>query len=224
MILSPGTLIVDVKCQDQYRNYISSMLADPTLVPTAVILGDSDLDYSLAPNISNSRILNAPYSTAGVKHKLIFNGVGKNLSGVIKTFARKVDADGTIESLYNYPTTINFTPGVIPPLLNNGNDWNQITFLDSQMGYILFFETVLDYYLTSTGVKEQLKESYTFTFSWNGSSVTPNGWEYVIDNTNGSLLLSKIDTTSTPIGLNYRGSITVVGKFTQKIKVITFNY
>lgn len=224
MILSPNTLIVDTKVSNSYRNYISSMLADPTLVPTSVILGDSDIAYDLAPNVVNSRILNAPYSPGGVKHKLIYNGVGKNLSGIIKTFARRVDANGTIESLYNYNTNLNFSPGVIPPLLNNGYDWNQITFADTKMGYILFFETVLDYYLTSIGVKERLKENYTFTFSWNGTSIVPTGWEFVIDNTNGSLLLSKVDTTPTPIGLNYRGSITAVGQFSQKTKVVTFNY
>lgn len=224
MILAPQVLTIDIKLSDSYRKYISSMLADPTLVPTAVILGDSDIAYDLAPNVANSRILNAPYSTAGVKHKLIFNGVGKNLSGIIKTFARRVDANGTIESLYNYNTNLNFSPGVIPPVLNNGYDWPQITFSDSQMGYILFFETVLDYYLTPVGAKERLVEKYNFTFSWNGSSITPNGWNFVIDNNNGSLLLAKVDTTSTPIGLNFRGSITAVGQFSQKIKVITFNY
>lgn len=224
MFLNPSLLIVDCKLQDSYRSFISSMLADPSLVPTSVILGDSDISYELAPNVANSRILNAPYGDIQVKHKLIFNGVGKNLSGIIKTFARKVVEDGSIESLYDYDANLNFTAGLTPPILSNGYDWNTITFDDTKMGYILFFETVLDYYLTSIGVKERLVENYTFVFSWNGSTITPPGWDFVIDNTNGSLLLSKIDTTSTPIGLNYRGKITVTGQFSQKIKVITFNY
>lgn len=224
MILNPNILQIDVKLQDSYRNFLSSFMSDPTVVPSCVILGDSDVDYSLAPNINNSRVLNTPYTTSGIKWKLIFNGVGKNLSGIIKGFARKVLTDGSIESLYDYNTDLNFIPGITVPTRANGYDWPQLTFDDTQMGYILFFETVLDYYLDSTNAKERLKENYTITFSWNGSPTKPNNWDYVIDNTNGSLLLAKQDTTPTPIGLNYRGSITIVGQFSQKEKIITFNY
>lgn len=224
MFLSPSLLLVDCKLQDTYRAYIAKMLADPTLVPTGVIIGDSDLDYLLSPNMQNSRILNAPYGDVQIKFPLIYNGVGKNLSGIIKTFARQVQEDGSIDSVYDYDVNLNWIPGLTPPILSMGYDWNQITFGDTQMGYILFFETLLDYYLTPNGAKERLVEAYSFVFSWNGSPVTPSNWNYVIDNTNGSLLLAKQDTTATPIGLNYRGSITVTGQFSQKIKVITFNY
>ena len=224
MFENPNTLVVDVKLQDQYRSYIAKMIADPTQIPSTVILGDSDIDYELSPNVGNSAILNTPYGQCGIKHPLIYNGVGANLSGLINCFARQVQANGTVDSLYNYNTNLNWSAGVIPPVLANGYDWDQITFTDSQMGYVLFFESVLDYYLTSTGVQEQLQETYTFTFSWNGSVITPSNWNYVIDNTHGSLLLAKLDTTSTPIGLNYRGSITIEGQFTGFIKVVTFNY
>lgn len=224
MILNSNILQLDIKLQDKYRSYISSLETDPTLLPSCLILGDSDVDYELAPNVNTTRVLNAPYSVGGVKHKLIYNGVGKDLSGVIKCFARKVDTDGTIESLYNYDQNLNFSPGNIPPTLQNGYDWNQLTFDDSQMGYILFFETVLDYYIDVNNVKERLVETYSFTFDWDGSGITPANWDYVIDNTNGSLLLTKVNTTSTPIGLNYRGKITIVGSFSQKVKTVTFNF
>lgn len=225
MILNNNTLQLDIKLTDQQRQNMSNLLtADPTLSPTCVIVGDSDIDYSLSPNVSTSAILNAPYAPSGVKWKLIYNGVGKNLSGEITTFARKILADGTIQSLYTYPTDLVFSNGATAPSLVEGYDWNQITFDDLQSGYILFFQTVLDYYFDADGNKERFLESYNFTIDWSGSSITPANWDYVIDNTNGSILLAKQDTTSTPIGFNYRGTITITGQFSQISKIVTFNF
>jgi len=224
MILNPNTLVLDIKLTDEMREWLSTLGNEDLLSATCVILGDSDIDYNLAPKINTTRILEGPYNPPAVKYKLIYNGVGQDLSGTIKTFARYVNTDGTISSLYDYPTTSNFTSGTTPPSLENGKDFDQITFQDVQMGYILYFETVLDFYLDDDGTKERLNEDYTFTILWDGSATIPAGWDYVIDTVNGSMLLAKTDTTTSPIGTNYRGKITVFGNTSNKTKVVTFNY
>jgi len=221
MILNPEQLKLDLKVTDEFRDNLSSLIDNP--ISLCTILGDSDIDYQLAPNVQTNRILNAPYSPAGVKHKLLYNGVGKNLSGTIKCFLRRVEPDGSITSLYQYNANETFYPGDTPPLLSNGKNWDQITFDDLKRGFILFFESVLDYYLTSDNIKKRIKETYTYAFDWDGGS-QPSNWDFVIDNTNGSLLLAKQDTQSTPIGLSYRGTLTVSGQFTKLIKVIKFNF
>lgn len=224
MLLNPNQLVLDIKLQDRFRRWFSTIGNENLLTAGCVILGDSDIDYELAPNVNSSRILDAPYQTEGIKYKLIYNGVGKNLAGAIKCFIRRVDVDGSIDSLYDYNADENFIPGQTPPTLVNGKDWDRITFQDVKMGYILFFETVLDYYLTDDGIKKRLVEPYTFSFDWNGSSLTPSNWDFVIDNTNGSLLLTKQDTSGSPIGLNYRGNLTVTGQTSRKIKIVNFNF
>jgi len=223
MVLDNSRLQIDIKVSDAYRQYLSSLGFDTALKGSCVILGDSDVDYQLAPNVQTNRILNAPYSPAGVKHKLLYNGVGKNLSGTIKAFARRVEPDGSIMSLYQYNADEVFYPGDTPPTLAEGKNWDQITFDDLKRGYILFFESVLDYYLTADNIKKRISEAYTFTFNWDGGP-KPSNWDFVIDNTNGSLLLAKQDTTGTPIGLNYRGTLTIAGQFTKLTKVVTFNF
>lgn len=229
MILQNNTLQLDIKLTDAYRKYLSSLGSLEALKAGCVILGDSDIDYTLSPNISESAILNAPYAPSGIKHKLLWNGVGKDLSGTIRCFARQVQANGSINSLYNYPTDEIFSLGDTPPELINGKDWNQITFNDSKMGYILFFETVLDYYLTDDGINERLIELYDVSIDWNsennnGDNSIPLDWDVVTDNLNGSMLISKNDTTLNPIGLNYRGQIIISAQFTKKKKIITFNF
>jgi hypothetical protein len=224
MILDPNTLILDIKATDALRQWFSTVGNEDFKQAACVILGDSDIDYSLAPNINASRILDAPYAPPGVKFRLIYNGVGQDLSGLIKCFIRQVATDGTVTSLYNYPANNTFTAGATPPSLANGLDWEQITFDDTQMGFILFFETVLNFYLDSTGTKERMAELYTISVSWDGSPTIPPNWDFVLDNVNGSMLLSKSDTTGSPIGTNYRGSITIVGLLSQKTKIVTFNF
>jgi hypothetical protein len=222
MRLQPNILTLDLKVQDRYRKWFSALGADPNyLASTCVILGDSDIDYELAPNIDNSRILSAPFSTEGIKHKLIYNGVGKNLSGVIKCFARKVLDDGSVESLYDYPVTQSFSAGTTPPTLTNGRNWEYVTFTSNQMGFILYFSTVLDFYLDANGVKKRLVENYDFTFDWNGSPLTPAGWNYIIDTDNGSIFLFK---SAGAVGLTYSGKITAVGQSSQKVKELAFNF
>ena len=153
---------------------------------------------------------------------MIYNGVGKNLSGIIKCFSRKVLSTGDIQSYYDYPNSETWSTGQIPPTLTNGKNVENITFDTTKMGYILYFSTVLDFYLTADGVKERLVEPYTFSaIDWNGTEAIPTSWDYVIDNDNGSMLISK-DVTSS-IGALYTGTITVIGQFSNKIKKVNFN-
>lgn len=224
MILQSDVLTVDIKVQDRYRKWFSSIGLSDTLAASCVILGDSDVDYNLAPNVEQTRVLNAPFNVAGVKHKLIYNGVGKNLSGQIKSFARKVITTGDVQSLYDYNLNENWSTGSLPPELINGKDWSKFTFDDTKMGYILYFSTVLDYYVTDDNVNQRLNEDYTFEVLWDNSTTTPTGWEYVIDNENDSMFLCKVDSSANPIGLNYRGKIVITGQFSKKVKTITFNY
>lgn len=223
MKLNQNILSVNVVVQDKYRKWLSSLGNESLLSAKCVILGDSDLNYELT-DMNKAKIINAPYSVDGIRYKLIYNGVGKNLAGSIKCFARQVIATGDVQSLYTYPNNETWGTGVTPPTLENGKNWEKITFSDLKMGFILYFSTVLDYYFDEDGVKKRLVEEYDYTFDWDGSETTPANFEYVIDNTNGSLLISKDDTTGSPIGLTYRGTITIKGQFSQKIKKVLFNF
>ena len=223
MKLNNQILAVDIKVQDRYRKWLSALGNETLLTGKCVILGDSDIDYELS-DMNNAKIINAPYSIDGIRYKLIYNGVGKNLAGSIKCFARKVISTGDVQSIYSYPSNETWVTGVIPPALENGKNWEKITFTDAKMGYILYFSTVLDYYFDEDGVKKRLVEEYDYTFDWDGSTVTAGDFEYVIDNENGSLLISKLDTTGSPIGGTYRGTITIKGQFSQKVKTVLFNF
>jgi hypothetical protein len=221
-MINNNTLLVQLKVQDRYRKWFSGLGTEIPLSSTCVIFGDSDIDYELAPNVGQSRILSAPFNCEGIKYKLLYNGVGKNLSGIIKCFTRTVLSTGDIQSYYDYPNSDTLSTGRIPPTLNNGVDTEQLTFTNDKMGYILFFSTVLDYYFDVNGVKERLVEDYNFSIDWNDSDATPTGWDFVIDNKNGSMLISK-DITANPVGSTYNGTITVTGQFSNKIKKVKFN-
>lgn len=220
MRLNNDVLEIEVKVQDRYRKWFSALGTDIPLSATCVILGDSDIDYGLAPNVATSRILSAPYSVNGVKHKLIYNGIGKNLAGSIKCFARQIQSDGSVDSRYNYPANETWTPGRLPPTLANGENITQVIFDSTKMGYILFFSTVLDYYFDENGIKKRLFEKYNFFVDWNGVEDIPANWDVVIDNDNGSLLISK---NNIAVGTAYTGTITIVGQFSNKTKIIKFN-
>jgi hypothetical protein len=224
MRLNPATLQVDIRVQDRYRKWFSQLGLQGQIVAGSVILGDSDVDYELAPNIGTTRVLGAPYNVEGIKSPLIYNGVGKNLAGVVKCFVRKITTTGDVQSLYDYPNNENWSTGILPPTLVNGKNWEKITFDDTKMGYILYFSTVLDYYFDDQGNKKRLSEIYDFTMSFDGASAAPTNWEYIIDNENGSILISKGDTSLTPVSASYLGKITVTGQFSKKIKEVKFNF
>lgn len=222
MRIRENILQLDVRVEDRYRKWFSTLGQDGCLAATCVVLGDSDIDYELAPNIDQTRVVSTPYHVEGIKHKLIYNGVGKNLAGQIVCFARKVDDLGNVYSIYDYPTNEVFAAGVIPPTLANGKNWERVTFTDAKMGFILYFSTVLDYYLDDDGVKKRLVETYDFSFDWDGGA-KPAGWDYVIDNDNGSILIAKEETSGSPVGTAFNAVVTVVGQDSQKIKKLRFN-
>ena len=224
MRLNPNTLVIDVKVQDRWRKWLSTLSTENRTEVTSVIFGDSDIDYELAPNVTNSRILSAPYEVGGIKNKLVVNGVGKNLSGSIKSFVRKIDEAGNVLGIYNYPLDEVFSVSSFPPSLENGKDWEELTFTDDKMGYIIFFSTVLDFYFDENGVNQRLVENYSLSIDWDGSPNTNSSYDVVFDEENGSLLISKRDTKSNPISTIKSGTITVTGLRTNKTKKIKFNF
>lgn len=222
MILDSNVLQLDIKVQDSYRELISK-LGQEGIELTCVILGDSDIDYELSLDMNNAKILNSPYDVKGVKYPLLYNGSGKGLAGTVTCFARKVDENSKINSLYTYPTDMVYTYGRIPPVLENGFDFDRLDYTDDKMGYILFFQTLLDYYVTDDGIPERLKETYTFNITFNGSSTVPTGWEIVLDEDNGSLLIGKSAVVVSSLSV-FDGKIEIEGKTTHNIKIIEFNY
>ena len=220
MILNPAIVQVDIKLQDKARQLLSQL--NGKLAVKCFSLGDSDIDYELSPNMNNARILNAPYSVQSIKYPLIVNGGGKGLKGTISCFLRYIDTDGNISSLYNYPPSLTFTNGIIPPTLDEGYDWTQVNFTNVKMGVILYFQTLLDYYMDSMGKQERLSELYDMKVLFNGTEVIPTGWQVIKDLTHGSLLLGK-DSTVTVTPANYQGSIQITGKLTKQVRIVQFN-
>lgn len=219
MKLSNNVLELDIKVQDKYREKLSK-LGKEDLSSTCVILGDSDIDYGLAPNIEKSRILSAPYNINGIKHKLIYNGVGANLSGIIKCFVRKVDSDGNILSRYEYPNNMDFIIGNKPPNVDKGMDEEILIFDNTKMGYILYFSTILDYYFDDKNNKQRLKEFYSFNFKWGSESVVPLNWDVVYDYDNGSILIAKDELEIS----NNEAELTIKGNFSNKEKIVKFKF
>ncbi len=220
MILDNNILQLDIKLQDPYREIISK-LGKGNVEITCVILGDSDIDYELSQDMNNAKILNAPYSVTSVKYPLVYNGLGKSLVGKVTCFARKIDSASKVNSLYTYPTNKVFSYNRIPPTLENGFDWDKLEFTADKMGYILFFQTLLDFYVDDNGVQQRVKEQFSFNITFNNSPILPSGWEIIIDQDNGSLLIGKNASAVTNI---YNGKIEVQGKTTSNKKVIEFNF
>ena len=223
MILDPNILQLDIKVQDKYRKLLSKLGQDGVELK-CVQLGDSDIDYELSPNMESARILNAPYNVESIKYPLIYNGAGKGLKGTVSSFVRLVNADGTISSLYNYPTSSLFETGRVPPSLENGKNFDKIDFTSSQMGVIIYFQTLLDYYFDiETNLPLRLKEEYDIVVTFSSSTTVPTGWEITIDQANGSMLLGKaaVAVSSTTI---FNGKIEAIGKISSNKKTIEFNY
>ena len=221
MELNQNIIEVDIKVQDSYRQLLSQLGIGAAQLQ-CVMLGDSDIDYELGPNVATkNRILSAPYSIPAIKFPLIFNGAGKGLSGNITTFARQVNSDGTVSGIYAYPPTLTFTISQVPPTLANGYNWTNLTFTTAKMGFILYFQSILAYYQNISGVQEKLIESYTITVTFNGSSTLPANWEIIYDTTDNSMLIAK--NAVSLIG-NPNGLITVVGNISKMTSTINFNY
>lgn len=214
---------INIVLQDKYRKILSEFKNKSI---TTLALGDSDVDYLYESRLPRSfdYVLDAPYNIQEIKNKLIFNGIGKDLSGNVSVFARKVLANGSVQSLYNHPTTNNFSTGVSVPKLSNGLDISQITFDNNKMGYILYFQTILDFYLDENNLNKRLDETITSTITWNGTTNIPVNWEITKDDINNSLLISKLDTTLNPVSNSYLGEIKLKGEVSKKEKTIKFNF
>lgn len=219
MNLDNTQLQIQIKAQDRFRQMIAN-ISNPNVL-TCVMLGDSDINYEMSNNIDNVRIMDAPYDCEAIKYPLIYNGEGKGLSGEINCFARQIDANGNIMSLYNYPTSNTLTYGKTIPSLANAFDWSQLIFGANKMGYILFFETLLDNYLDINNIPQRMQEQYKFTVTFNGSQVVPNNWDIIYDNNNGSLLIGK---NIVNVGNANNGMITIFGLVSRFQKTILFNF
>jgi hypothetical protein len=218
MVFNNVQLALDIKAQDRLREWFSKRGTDSGLPITCVGLGDSDIDYEMSQDMTRVKILNAPYQVPKIKHHLVYNGVINNVTGNITLFLRHVDSLGKISSLYDYPFSSQFSLNTIPPTLDNGKDFNDITFnttLSTKEGYIGYLQTLPNGYLDSNNVQVRLEERYTYEIT-----SLPNTWELIIDNFNNSFLLAK------PTGytfLNQTASLKATGKVSGIIKTITFN-
>jgi len=219
MNLDPTQLQIQIKAQDRFRKMIANISNKNAL--TCVMLGDSDIDYETAIDIEHTRIMDAPYNCEAIKYPLIYNGEGKGLSGQINCFVRQIDSNGNIKSLYNYPTNNTLTYGKTIPTLENGFDWSQLTFDSTKMGYILFFETLLDNYLNEDNIPQRMSEEYKFTVTFNGSEIVPTKWDIIYDYVHGSLLIGK---DSLNVGSVNNGMITIFGLTSRFQKTVIFNY
>jgi len=159
-------LLVDTKTQDKLREWFSKRDGTNNVVLSCISLGDSDIDYELSDQVSQIRVLNAPYNVHKIKHKLIFSGGDSNVSGRISVFRRYITAAGDVQGTYNFPPSSNLTTSVIPPTLANGEDVESLTFSDSILeGYVLFLQTLPDNFLDPNGVQQRIEESYTISFT-----------------------------------------------------------
>lgn len=212
-------LSVDVKAQDILRQWFSKRGGASNVVITCVGLGDSDVDYNMSQQVSRIKVVQAPYNTPRIKHHLYYSGVETNITGVITTFLRRVNEFDRVESLYNYPGSMTYTEGVIPPTLANGYDYVTINFDTGSIvkeGFIAYFQTLPDNYVDGSGVQQRMKEEYSFTFI-----DVPNTWEVIVDQTNGSFLIAK---PAAYTFLSYQGSIRVKGLASGLERTILFNY
>jgi len=216
-------LFIDLKTQDRLRKWFSERGSLTGLTLTGLSLGDSDVDYKMSQQFYNIKTLSAPYEVGQIKHKLVYDGQINNLIGVLNTFLRKVNPDGTVSSLYNYiqgnSSNINFTAGTAPPVLANGYNWSNIPFTVTEplrQGFILFTQTLPDGYYDSNNNKLRLQETYDFDIS-----VIPTGWEVIKDDLNGSLFMTKPNAYTF---LTQFGQIKITGRISGITKTITFNY
>lgn len=223
MILDNANINVDIKVQDRYRKWLSNLMSTGTMELKCVMLGDSDIDYELSPNMINARILNSPYNIESIKYPLIYNGIGNGISGAITSFVRYVDENGNVLSYYNYPLTNDLTIGRVPPTLKNGLDTDVINFTSNKMGIIIFLQTLLDYYRDENGVQERLNEQFDITVLFNGSQNIPTGWQIINDFENGSFLISKNAVALTDPTTTFNGVINVKGRISNIQKTISFN-
>lgn len=217
---NPARLTLDAKVQDRLREWFSKRGLPDAIQLKSVQLGDSDVNYEMSQQVNTIRVLNAPYQVQGIKHKLTYTGATSNVSGKIETYYRHVNDLGQVGSFYTYPTNLTLTLGVYPP--SRGNQVNQLTipfntFSNTKEGFIVFNQTLPDGYFTPIdNIPMRLKEEYDFTIS-----VYPTGWEFIIDQVNGSIFIAKPDSY---VFLGMTGTILIKGHLSSLTRTIDFNY
>ena len=220
-------LYIDLKTCDRLRQWFSLRGSSDNIQIKAVEFGDSDVDYALSTTPNNIRILNAPYQVDRIKWKLIYSGsIAGGLSGHLTTFLRHVNSLGQVESLYNYPPTLTYTLGIVPPTLTMGADFDYIQFntgSSAREGFIVFLQTLPDGYIDlATGLPMRYAEEYSLIFSGPATANNlPVGWEVIPDVINGSFLLAKPDSY---IFTSSTGTIVIKGLDTGIQRTITYNY
>lgn len=235
MQIKNNILQLDIKIQDKFRQTLADVAAG-NLKLKCVQLGDSDVDYQNSLNVDNFKILNSPFNSESIRYPLIYDGSGRGLEGYITCFARQIDSDGNVLSLYNYPGDFTFLDGRVPPDLNNGYSFFDLTFDGSKMGYILFFQTILlNYVDENTGFNKALNEKINMKVTFFDSETVPPGWEVVKDESthvitiddvnyvvnNNSMMIAKSD--SNILGNNADGKIYLTGALSNISKTINFN-
>jgi hypothetical protein len=217
------SLFIDLKTQDRLRKWFSERGSSNGLTLTGLSLGDSEINYKLSQQFNNIKILPTPYEVPRIKCKLIYEGNINNITGIVTTYLRKVNSDGSVSSLYNFITgssnNLTFIAGNLPPALINGYDWGTIPFdpMDSnRQGFIVFCQTVPDNYYDNNGNPLRLKEQYDIIID-----TIPLGWEVIIDDTNGSFLIAK---PADYIYLSAVEQIRIKGRQSGISKILTFNF
>lgn len=230
-------IYIDTKIEDEFRKRIAKL--DGGLNISCVKLGDSDFDYKFSTNPTNIRTLNAPFRVNNIKYPLIYTGANSGLNGYITVFARKVvldNEDVVAQSLYNFPQLENWQNGLDSPRLENGKKFDSLLFNESQMGYILYFQTILYNYIEpSSELLYRFNEKIQTKITFDGVEYIPNEWDIVLDENervlviddkeyrlfNNSMFISK-DFTG-PLTSNIKGKIELLGELTRIKKTINFN-
>lgn len=154
-------LFINLKGQDALREWFTKRGEVGDLVLKFISLGDSDVNYELSQQVENIEILPAPYSIPKIKYKMAYEGQVGNIKGKIEAIIRKIDADGNILSLYNYPPDQTFIQGKIPPTVENKKDWSSLDFSSNKEGYVIFLQTLPDNYFAEDGTTPlRLVEQY----------------------------------------------------------------
>lgn len=218
MILNSSQLKLDIKAQDRLRRWFAERNNPHNIQITCVGLGDSDIDYQMAARANSIQNLAAPYNVSKIKYHLIYDGVVTNITGKITMFLRRITDTGSVESLYNYPSSMTFSLGIVPPSLSNGYDFSIISFNNSSTGregFVGFLQTLPDNYVDPNNVQQRLNEQYAYDIV-----NLPSGWEFIIDHPNNSFLLAK---PSNYIFQNTSGLIKIRGIDSSLTKTVVFN-
>ena len=178
-----SNITLDIKIQDELRKWFSQRGSQNNLQITGISLGDSDIDYELSQNKEIIKSFPAPYRSYGIKHKLIYDGNINNLSGTIVTNIVKINSEGYLQSIYNYPQDSVFLSGTTKPGASTGLNFEKIPFDSASTvleGYVVFISTLIDQYLDVNGNRERYLESYKITFSSNNND-NDVSYEMILD-------------------------------------------